>query len=96
MDQIQQLLTGLQGLQNLEPLHSVTLGACTALAVLFLVYRTLFASPYPKNLPRFGEEEGVSWNQVRKRFDADCLDVYNEAYQKVGLVPPSPPRLAPS
>jgi hypothetical protein len=88
MDQIQELLTGLRGLQNLQPLHSVSLAACGLLAVVFLVYRLAFASRYPKNLPRLGEEDGQSWNQIRKRFDKDCLEVYNEAYQKVGALLP--------
>ena len=65
------------------PAQKVTLAAVGLVALLALIYRTFFYTRYPKNLPRVGEREGIPWRSMRKRFQTDCLSVFNEAYQHV-------------
>ncbi|KAF2964868.1 hypothetical protein GQX73_g8695 [Xylaria multiplex] len=36
---------------------------------------------YPRNLPRLGAEEGISWEDIKKKFESDCLSVFEMAYQ---------------
>ncbi|KAK9415211.1 putative Cytochrome P450 [Seiridium unicorne] len=50
-------------------------------AVLALAYQLLFTIRYPKNLPRLGQKEGISWKVMRKRFHDDSLTVFNEIYE---------------
>ncbi|KAI1847522.1 hypothetical protein JX266_006374 [Neoarthrinium moseri] len=63
-----------------HPLVLVLAVAVTTLAVV-AIYRTLCADRYPRNLPRIGAREGVPWQQMRKKFQADCLAVFDDAYE---------------
>ncbi|ORY67789.1 cytochrome P450 [Pseudomassariella vexata] len=59
-----------------------------ALAIVFfavagvLLYRAFFPIRYPADLPRLGKDEGISWRDMRKKFQTDCTAVFEEAYEK--------------
>jgi hypothetical protein len=73
-----------QSLADYAPSYRVLLVSAGVLALLVLAYRSLFTIRYPKNLLRLGEQEGVSWAEMRKRFHEDSLSVFNEVYENVG------------
>lgn len=54
--------------------------------VLFKVYRVFVPVDYPRNLPRLGSREGISWSDMRKKYHTDCLAVFDDAYQNVGYI----------
>ena len=55
------------------------------IAILVFVYRSLFTVQYPKQLPRFGQREGQSWKEVKKRFQTDSLGLLNDVYNNVSF-----------
>lgn len=59
--------------------------------VSFFAYRRLYVIRYPANLPRLsriGDETGISWTQMRARFQTDCTAVFNAAYEQVSVTLP--------
>jgi hypothetical protein len=64
-------------------LYKIALTAFAVTAILILAYRALFIIHYPRNLPRVGAAEGVSWSDMRKRFHTDCTAVFTDAYENV-------------
>ncbi|KAH9886190.1 cytochrome P450 [Xylariomycetidae sp. FL2044] len=63
---------------NLVTLASLgVIGICSVL----LLIRRLLRDGYPQELPRLGQAEGVSWKEMRKRFQLDCTGVFQNAYE---------------
>lgn len=71
-----------QGFTGLGPVREIALAAFIAVGVIVLAYR-LYANRYPKNLPRIGEKDGVSWKAMREKFATDCTAVFEDAYENV-------------
>lgn len=61
-----------------------TLAVIISTYVLVKVYRIFVPVHYPRNLPRLGSREGISWSDMRKKYHTDCLAVFDDAYQNVG------------
>ncbi|KAK8112204.1 uncharacterized protein PG998_008661, partial [Apiospora kogelbergensis] len=56
-------------------------GAALFIIVSWWLHRTLLTTRYPKNLPRLGQKEGVSWKDMRQRYMDDSLSMFNHIYE---------------
>ncbi|KAI5922504.1 cytochrome P450 [Camillea tinctor] len=63
------------------PFQRIALAIVVVAIIGFLVYRALFPISYPRNLPRLGEKEGISWRAMRQKFHTDCTAVFKDAYE---------------
>ena len=63
--------------------HPLLLALAILTTVIILLYRKTRTICHPRGLPRLGEDEGISWPDMRKKFQTNCMEVYDEAYQKV-------------
>ncbi|KAL3421729.1 cytochrome P450 [Phlyctema vagabunda] len=50
-------------------------------AILVLLYRALFVIRYPRNLARLGEQEGIPWLEMKKKFETNALPLLNDVYE---------------
>jgi hypothetical protein len=72
-----------------EPYHKIALATLGFVIVaLVLVYRAFLPIQYPKDLPRIGAREGISWDDMRKKYMTDCLAVFDDAYENVSQATP--------
>ncbi|KAI0600030.1 cytochrome P450 [Biscogniauxia sp. FL1348] len=63
------------------PFQRIALAVVVFAIIGLLVYRALFPISYPRNLPRLGEKEGISWRAMRQKFLTDCTAVFKDAYE---------------
>ncbi|KAI1502354.1 cytochrome P450 [Biscogniauxia marginata] len=63
------------------PFQKVALAILVFAFVGYFIYRALFPISYPRDLPRLGEKEGISWRAMRQKFHTDCTAVFKDAYE---------------
>lgn len=68
---------------NLGNLQKIALASFVLISVTLIAYWKFHTIIYPQNLPRLGAQDGLSWADMRKKFQTDCTAVYEEAYEKV-------------